>query len=165
MKQILHCLALLVLSVLLGDVPQTGQAVVAHPLAAAPAPQVDLVQQADQAFRTGDQEGAATLANRALLQHADPGHARMILGLAAARRRALEQAVGNFEALPRLLNAVGYMPKHPDVHYQLGLTYARLAQADKEACHSSLFRERDKQTRDLVAPAPNGSKASSATKQ
>ena len=165
MKQILQCLDLLVLSVLLGEAPLTGQAFLAHPLAAAPAPHVDLVLQAGQAFRTGDLERAATLANRVLLQHADSGHARMILGLAAARRGAGEEAAGNFEALSRLVKAVGYMPKLPSMLYKLGPTYARLGQADKAAYHSSLFRELDKLTRNLVAPAPNGAKALSATKQ
>ena len=101
MKQILHCLALLVLSVRLGDFPPIGKAFLSYPLAAAPQPQVDLVQQADQAFRAGDLERAASLANQVLLQHADSEHARMILGLIAARRGAWKEAVGNFEALLR----------------------------------------------------------------
>lgn len=69
------------------------------------------------------------------------------------------------EALPRLIKAVEYMPKNPGVHYQLGLTYARLGQAEKASYHSSLFRKLDKELRELTAPAPSGAKTLSATKQ
>ena len=58
------------------------------------------------------------------------------------------------EALPRLVKAAEYMPKNPGVHYQLGLAYARLGQAGKATYHSSLFRELDKELRELSASAP-----------
>ena len=101
MKQIYHRLVLLVLLTLPGHVPPVGQAFLASPLAAAPLPQAGLVQQADQAFRAGDLERAASLANQILIQQPDSEHARMILGLIAVRRGAWKEATGNFEAVVR----------------------------------------------------------------
>ena len=100
MKQICHCLFLLVLA-LPGRVPPMGQAFLAGPLAATPLPQVDLVQQADQAFRAGDVKRATSLANQILIQQPDSEHARMILGLIAVGRGAWKEAIVNFEAVVR----------------------------------------------------------------
>ena len=58
------------------------------------------------------------------------------------------------EALPRLAKAADYIPKNPGVHYQLGRAYARLGQAEKAEYHFSLFRELDKDLRELSASAP-----------
>ena len=55
------------------------------------------------------------------------------------------------EALPRLAKAADYIPKNPGVHYQLGRAYARLGQAEKAEYHFSLFRELDKDLRELSA--------------
>jgi len=79
-----------------------------------------LLEQADEAFRQGDLDRAATLARQALTRDPSAAHGHMILGVIAAQKSQWDTSNRHYEAVIRL------EPSSPYGYFYLG--QARLYQ-------------------------------------
>src|SRR5437016_8777032 len=86
---------------------------------------VSLLEQADEAFRQGDLDRAATLARQALTREPGAVHGHMILGVIAAQKNQWDTSNRHFEAVIRL------EPGNPFGYFYLGQARLYQRQWDK----------------------------------
>jgi tetratricopeptide (TPR) repeat protein len=79
---------------------------------------IDLMRQADAAYRAGEPDRAATLFRQVLQQDPSVVPAHMFLGIITSQRGAWAEAIEHFQAV------VQVAPTDPQVHYFLGTAYA-----------------------------------------
>src|SRR5436190_22173821 len=84
-----------------------------------------LLERADEAFRQGNLDRAATLARQALARDPNAVHGHMILGVIAAQRNQWDTSNRHFEAVVRL------EPSNPYGYFYLGQARLYQRQWDK----------------------------------
>src|SRR5436189_1094386 len=84
-----------------------------------------VLERADEAFRQGNSDRAATLARQALARDPNAVHGHMILGIIAAQRNQWETSNRHFEAVVRL------EPTNPYGYFYLGQARLYQRQWDK----------------------------------
>ena len=94
-----------------------------------------VLEQADEAFRQGNLDRAATLARQALAADPRAAHAHMILGVIAAQKRQWQVSNQHFEAVVRL------EPSNPYGYFYLG--QAKLFQRQWEKAIGDFTKARD----------------------
>ena len=99
---------------------------------------VSLLEQADEAFRQGDLDRAATLARQALTREPGAVHGHMILGVIAAQKNQWDTSNRHFEAVIRLEpgNPFGYFYLGQARHRTDGYSSVLVKPVDRAALES-----------------------------